>query len=275
MLDQPPYSMSTDQEIGSGVSDVVLKLVMADWPATQQAHRRVVVTPSRALSELRRGDHVCANGIMWTPERGEAFYFAIAHLIPPLHVIARADAVDRIPLNRHGEVILDALLERRDLRAVFVESRSYGSRIGALLESRDSAPNVRRIASDSDSRIVRMLAADRADYSVDHDPSLRFAETRYPTLNLGEKLRSLPIEGAFSTRGGIACPRTAWGRAAAMRIDAILAKHATDPAFQGSLTRWLSPQARTHYQAEQDAFYRERRQPAPPPPEAPSSPRER
>lgn len=249
---------------------MALKLVIADWSTAYQPHRRVVVTASRALSELKHGDHVCASGIMWTPERAETFYFAIAHLIPPLHVIARADVVGRIPLNRHGEVVLDALLERRDLRAVFVENRSYGTKVGALLETRASAPNVRRIASDSDSRIVRMLAADRADYSVDHDPSLRFAETRYPTLNLGEKLRSLPIEGGLSTRGGIACPRTAWGRSAAMRIDAILAKHANDPELQTSLTRWLSPQARSRYQADQEAFYRERRRPAPQPPEAPS-----
>ena len=261
--DLPPAFLLVNGRLTDGSGDLMLKMVIHEWP---EVEHRVVITPiSRALALLEQGDPACFPAAIINPERERMAYFAPSRILPPVQVVARADVVSRLPLNEQGEVLPVSLFDRSDLRGLVVLKRSYAPLLDAMLSQRSSTSGLRdTVAADSGSNILQMLNLGRADYTLEFDWALAYHRVRHPEFASGVGLKALPIAGTAPFVGGIACPRTEWGRMAIRKIDSILVKVTKMQRYRAAMNRWMTPEAVKRYQAEQAAFYLQRERPTDP-----------
>ncbi|HEY1089633.1 MAG TPA: TIGR02285 family protein [Burkholderiaceae bacterium] len=264
MLNLPPGSMPVDGQPSDGISDIPIKLLMAALP--DFAHRVVVTNTARAMMLLAEGSPACFATAAVTPDRERLAYFTLTYLIPPLHLIARADAVHKLPLNSRGEVRLADLIDRTDLRGIVIPQRSYSPTVDALLAKRRAQSNVRDVLADnSGANILKMLALNRGDYTIEYDFVLSYQLQRNRELSEGEEsLKSLPIADSKPFNVGIACPHTEWGRTVITKLDALLAQLSTRPEYRNAVNRWLTPAAIKRHQKAQAEFFARRARPTDP-----------
>ncbi len=263
VLDLPPGSIPVNGQLTDGITDVAVKMLMEEMPDLR--HRISVTNTARAMATLAEGQPQCFTTAIQTPERERIAYFSITHVIPPLHIVARADAAAKLPRNDKGEVLPATLFDRSDLRGLLVPQRSYSPVIDALLNLRDPRSGIRNtLAADSGANILRMLQLNRGDYTVEYDFVLAYQQARSPELQQGRGLSVLPIAGTEPISVGIACPHTEWGRSTIQRIDAIVSRISTRAEYRQSLNRWLTPAEARRFQKTQDEFYRQRAKPSDP-----------
>jgi uncharacterized protein (TIGR02285 family) len=256
-LDLPPASMPVGGKPTEGIVDAALTMIFAEMP--EVAHR-IVLTPSvRAWNNLAEGERMCFVTAILTAERERIAYVIRTHLIPPLQLMVREDMVDKFPRNPSGEVLPAALFDRTDLRGLITQKRSYSPELDALLRMRNPKADIRAVnVASSGANLLQMVRVGRADYTIEYDFTLAFLQSRLPELNNGAKLIALPIAGTQPFEVGIACPRTEWGRAMIMRLDAIVARVSQLPQYQAGQIRWFSADTMKRDKKAQTEFYRER-----------------
>jgi uncharacterized protein (TIGR02285 family) len=259
-MDLPPVLMIENGQPTNGFVDAILKLLFAEMPEVQ--HRIQVLPVARLWSNLSRGLPMCFVTPLRTREREEIAYFTSTQLIPPIQLVVREDVVDRLPRNAKGEVLPQALFNSPQLRGLVTSGRGYTQSIDTLLNQRVAESGVREtVAADSGSNVLQMLGLGRADYTLEFDYVVTYLRERYPQLQQGAPLKSLPIAGALPQIAGIACPHTEWGRTTIMKLDAIVARISQRPEYQAALHRWLTPETARRYQKEMADFYRLRARP--------------
>ena len=260
MLDLPPGSMPVNGRPTIGMSDIVLERVIAQMP--EYRHSISVVSAGRALLMLAEGEPSCFASAALTPQREQAAYFTPAYVLPPLRVLVRADKVQDLPLNEHGEVLMRELLRSKSLRGIVVRERSYSPSIDEQLRLIGTAAGVRSaLAAGSGTNLLKMLELGRADYTLEYDFVLTYQSRNVPALFDQDRFVAVPIAGAEPMRVGIACPHTSWGREMIRRIDAILAKISTDPDYADIVEHWLSPAAARQHRHLMDLFLAQRAEP--------------
>lgn len=254
MSDFPPVGELIDGKPGNGMADQVVRYLVSRWP--QAEHRFLYANPNRVWSQLASGQHACFANALRTPEREKLAYFRNAYLLPPPQLIVRPAVLAALPVNARGEADLAALLRVPQLRGLVVEKRSYGPAIDVLLGDAASAPGLKRVAPGNYGRnILTMLALNRADYTIELDFVMTHAILQSPEL---ASLKSVPLAGGPGLLvGGIACPRTAWGREAIRRIDTLLASPEGAAALSQAQMRWISKDATQRYGAAMKEFFRQ------------------
>ena len=253
----PPASMPVDGKLTDGFYDVAVKLVAQEWPEVE--HRVVVVNGGRALSSLSSNMQACFASAVRTPERDRVGYFTASYLLPPLKVVAKPDKLTGMRKNAAGEVLPANLFDRDDLRGIIIPNRSYSPVVDALLALRPASSGLRTvITTDGGANLLKMLALDRADYSLAYDHTLVYNLKQNPDAFRHTQLVAAPLAGTETVLTGVYCPRSDWGREAVMRIDAILAKVSQTPQYRNALHRWLSPDAVARHKLAEAAFYAQR-----------------
>jgi uncharacterized protein (TIGR02285 family) len=259
--DFPPASALVDGRPGDGIADALAGYLAAHWP--EMKHSFVAANPKRVWAEIEKGSQVCYTAALSTPEREKIAYLTPAVLNIPLQFITREALVPSLPKNAAGEVLLDRVLAEDKLRGLFLEKRSYGPVLDAMLArlAKDHGPGLTE-RGDYGTGIFKMIALGRADYTIDHEFVFTYLAHRD---RQGDGVRALPIAGNQTPiPSAIACPRTPWGRRAILRIDKILGTKEGARNAREALGRWLSPETARRYQKEMDAFYRERSHPLDP-----------
>jgi len=221
------------------------------WPGA--SHRVVNANPKRAWSMIESGERACSLYSLHSPDREAAAYFYDTHLLPPAQLVVRREVVARLVRNAAGEVDLPRTLARGDLRGVLVSGRSYGPVLDDLFNP-PRWPQVTRVTrSDLGSRLVRMLAADRADFTIEYDFAIqaeRQSGAELPDVQL------LPIQGASAPlTSGIACPRNEWGLATVRKAASILATPKAVARLRASYSTLLSPDTLANFSRQLDKFY--------------------
>lgn len=255
-----------------GFSDRLVDYLSERLPRIQQ--RSVVANSKRSWQLLARGEAVCIPAALRTPEREALAYFIDAQWVPPPQLIVRRDRQHLVPRNSSGEVDLARLLNEGALRGALFEGRSYGPFLDKLL-SRPGAGTLAFYAhAGSSDKLLNMVAADRADFTLDYEFMLRLRapdseaiqRSPPPPTALGEReLVLLPIQGADEGMiGAMACPRNPWGLAALRQIDRVLGTPAGARFLREAVEGLLSPDTRRHFSGKIDAFYRERARPSRP-----------
>ncbi|MCZ8075879.1 MAG: hypothetical protein O9341_17315 [Paucibacter sp.] len=257
-----------------GYSDRLVAYLSERLPQIQQ--RSLVANSKRSWQLLARGEPVCIPAALRTPEREAVAYFIDAQWVPPPQLIVRRDRLERLPRNSAGEVDLARLLADTSLRGALFEGRSYGPHLDGLLKQ---APNPSAVSlyahAGAADKLLNMVLADRADYTLDYDFMLRLrapdneAIQRSAPGSLGgngeAELLPLPVQGADEGMiGAMACPRNAWGLAALRQIDRVLGTPAGARFLREVVESLLTPDTRRHYSSKIDAFYRERARPSKP-----------
>ncbi|WP_342616356.1 TIGR02285 family protein [Rhodoferax sp. GW822-FHT02A01] len=260
--DVPPGFILVNGKPTEGIFDKVIQLVTDDWPEVE--HDFVEVTIPRGLANLSGGVESCFAGVLMTPERETFAYYSLMYQLVPLQLIVRPEAISRIPMNALGEVLLESLLGRADVRGIIEPQRSYGPLADAYLRRRGPTLGISNaIRSDSGASTLKMLMLNRADYTLEYDFILAYQQARSPELK-ASGLRALPIAGSTGPLVGFACPRTDWGRRVIKKIDALMVRNSRRPEYLNSQNRWLTRETVKHYKASQDAFFRQRTKPTDP-----------
>lgn len=260
--DLPPVSMPVNGQPTVGTTDVLLKLIAREWP--QVNHQYVVSNTSRALAMLAEGQEACFSGAVITPERERVAYFAPTHFGIPLQLVTRSDIISRLPKNDAGEVLPANLFDSATLKGLIVRNRSYSPVLDALLNLRPGKSAISyAVIADGGANIFKMIALGRADYTLEYDFALAYQQEKNAEFFADRKLQAVPIAGTNTFISGIACPRTAWGRDAIIRIDAIVAKLASGPEYPKAADRWLTATTIQRYRAARSAFFLSRSSPTP------------
>lgn len=265
LSDFPPVGEQINGRPGDGMADQVVKYLVARWP--QASHRFIYANPNRVWSMIAAGEHACFANALRTPEREKLAYFRNAYLLPPPQLVLRPEALASISLNSKGEAALADILRHPTLRGLVVEKRSYGPATDALLRDAAASPRLKQLAPGNYGRnILTMLAMNRADYTIELDFVLTHAITRQPGLS---ELKVLPLAGGDGLMvGGIACPRTNWGRATIRHIDTLLATPEGAAMLSQSQMRWIGKAATQRYGHAMKEFFRRLAAPQPLGPEA-------
>jgi len=250
--DHAPQMTGAD---ASGVTGRVISYLDKHWPGVR--HEIVFANAKRSWQMIENGEPVCRANVVRTPERERAAYFTNTQLTPPPQLIVRRESLQRLPRNGAGEVLLPRLLADTSMRGALIDGRSYGPVLDEMLAARP-ADNAVSLYSPKDfgARLLQMISLGRADYSVELDMALVMA-------GRPADLISVPIQGASDlVMAGIACSRTPWGLAAIRGIDKAYGRPEGAASLRKGLMHWLTPEARLHYAARFDAFYRERARPS-------------
>ena len=259
MPDFPPIGVPVHGQPTDGMADQIVKYLIARWP--ESPHRFLYANPNRVWSMIAAGERVCFTGALRTPERDRYAYFRNTYLLPAPALIFRPEVLAALPLNARGEAEPAALMNSPDLRGLVIETRAYGRAVDALLKNPAASPNVKRIAASNYGKsIFTMLAINRADYTIDYDFALTHAASTDSQL---AGLKVLPLAGANDLIvGGIACPRTDWGRAAIQKIDALLASREGSSVLAQAQARWISKESAQRYEEPMREFFKHLETPA-------------
>lgn len=249
--------MTPDFSRGSGatLSDKTMVGPLLDYLGSQWKvpQRLLLANAKRSWSLLRAGENVCILVSLRTPERESQAYFVNTHLVPPLQLVVHRKAFAQLPLDTAGEVDLEHLWRQQQLRGALVEGRSYGQQLDALLAQRPAGSMDSHAPGDFGMRVLQLVAAGRADYTLDYDFSLQQQKSWLPAL---QELLTVPLQGHGEPQvSGIACPRNAWGARVAQRLRLLLATPAGIAALKASFDPSLTPQTRARYGARISAYY--------------------
>ncbi|WP_255462412.1 TIGR02285 family protein [Rugamonas apoptosis] len=256
LTDFPPYSIPENGEPGSGAVDLVLHGVMAAWPE-KITHQFRIANTSRIWTSIDAGTEACYTSALHTPQRARQAYLSDVFILPPIQLIVRKDRLEQVPMNANGEVQFAALISRRDINGVLVSGRAYGTELDAALAGTPHGENLTFSGSKVlGANLFKMIAAGRADYTLDYDFILAYQMKDAAALDV---LTTLPIDVANTPLvGSFACPRTLWGQKMIERIDHIVSQLAQNARYRDQFERWLLPGTKARYAAKFDQFYKSR-----------------
>jgi uncharacterized protein (TIGR02285 family) len=260
MPDFPPAAIPVNGKPSNGIADQAVNFITARWPDME--HRYVYANARRTWELLARGEPMCFAAALRTPERERIAYFSNTNRVPPPMLVVRAAALPSVPLNSAGEADLPALLAQETLRGLVVEKRSYGAVADGALARRPRRSMLQTVPATSYGKnIFKMIVAQRTDYTLDFDFSLAYEKALAPELAV---LKAVPLAGSSApVTTGIACPRTAWGRAAILRVDRLLGTREGAEALLRAQSTWQTEAARQRYAADAAEFARQRARPSP------------
>jgi len=259
MPDFPPVTIPVKGAPTNGIADQVVRFLESRWG--HDDHRYVYANSKRTWVMLEQGSKACFAAALRTPERERAAYFSNTSLVPPPVLVARAETIASLPLNGAGEVQLERLLATPRHRGAIVGKRSYGAAVDKALAARPAKANVEVTSiGDYGRNVLLMVAHGRADYTIDYDFALAYAQSVQAGV---EQLRTVPIAGnAQAVVAGVACPRTPWGRSMIRKIDKLLGTPAGAEALVRAQDSWLTEAGKQRYRSQIQQFRRQRSQPS-------------
>ncbi|MCC2632620.1 MAG: hypothetical protein K0S48_506 [Ramlibacter sp.] len=258
MPDVPPASMPVNGQPTSGIADQVVLYVIKHWPDAE--HRFIYANPKRTWLMIERGERACVVAALHTAQRAPLAHFVDTNLVPPLQLIVREATLAQLPLNERGEADLKKVLADPRLRGIVVERRSYGQQVDRMLAGRPAGSRLETTAvGDFGRNVLKLVSHGRADYTLDYDYALQFSSRDEPDIG---KLHPVPIaQNNKPMLAGIACPRNAWGLAAARRIDRIVGTRDGAAALLKAQSSWHTQASQQRYAAQINAFQLQRSRP--------------
>lgn len=259
MPDIPPASMPVDGKPTNGIADLIVLYISAHWPEVD--HQFIYANPKRTWLMIERGERACVVAALRNAERDRLAYFVDTNLVPPLQLVVQESALQRLPLNAHGEADLQKVLADPTLRGMVVERRSYGAAVDELLARRPPGSRLETTSvGDYGRNVLKLLTHGRVDYTLDYDYALQYASRLAPEVG---RLQTVPIaQNNKPMLGGIACPRNAWGMATAKRIDQIVGTPEGAAAMIKAQNSWHTRASQQRYAAQISEFQRQRAKPA-------------
>jgi uncharacterized protein (TIGR02285 family) len=212
----------------------------------------------RTLNDMAHARNLCTAPLLRSAERDQHGYFVPLLISPPLQVVMRADAAQRLPLIK-GRLWLDQLFSSDLLGGVGIP-RIYPAQLQARLAQKDRLVEV-NLTGNGD-RLLLMLSHKRFDYAFEYPTAVIGFARVYPqeaamfSVPLAD-FTELPVFGSY-------CTRSDWGRGMSERIDKAARSLAAKPqSIEALYQRWLPSETWLHYGAQISQFLRERAQQAP------------
>lgn len=260
MPDFAPATLPVNGMPTNGITDRMGLYIQSHWPEVE--HRYSFGNIKRVWTDIAAGGKSCHIGSLVNPERKRIAYFTLTHMTQPPLLIVRSDSLPLLPVNRDGDVNLSRLFALSSLHGVVAEKRSFGETIDGIIAERAQGGMAVVPPANFAGSLLKMLAAGQIDYTIEYDFALSYQQSQNPAL---KSLRAVAIEGATTMMPvGIACPRTAWGKATIERVDRIISGKEGATAMRQASDSWSTPATLQRYRKELDAFTARRVQPTSP-----------
>ena len=228
VTDWPPGYITHGPYKNQGTFDSIIHFLSKRMPAYQ--HTTVEMTFKRLVAEMKKGANVCY--VSATP-KPFADMSVIDVIELPHKIFIRKDKWRY--LENKEIVSLDQLLADRRLKAGVSFSR-YSPTLNSILEQHRGQENV--IDVPNYMNLIKMLFSGRIDYLIEYSSVINYYER---TLNkegivTGIAIRETRDEPYLA--GHVACPATEWGRTVIERVNRVLRRGRTSPAYMEGLLRW-------------------------------------
>jgi uncharacterized protein (TIGR02285 family) len=236
--DLPPVYIYHGPSEGQGIGDLSIRFLMAHLPEFQ--YRVVPANTSRIFYEMARRDGVCYWGAWRTPERQEFAVFSNRVVPgPAFRIVVDADhAADFRPfMTDKGEVDLALLADSDRLSGGYVAGQPYPGVIGAFIDAPDRRTQLSRVGQIA--QLYSLLDAGRVGFIIGNGVETTYYLSR-PQGN--RKFVALPIKGAPTSVGYVACSKGATGIAIVARIDTLLSDDTVWARYLSPLLRWGDPE---------------------------------
>lgn len=243
--DWPPVNILQGPQQGQGAYDVMLHRLIAALP--QYEHQLHISTLTMRQQMMQQQKSHCLFGLLKTPQRQTFLQFSEpVAVIPNLQLVARADH----PLWRQlqGQSAVDlSWLFGQSWHGMVEQQRTYPPQIAEHL------PELLQVSA-TDTQLVQMLKANRADYVLEYPDRMFYLAQHYPEL----ALKTLPLSGLPAvSEVYVACSISDRAKAQIKAVNQALAVLRHDPQYRAALLDWLSPSSRLlikNYMAQSPLF---------------------
>jgi uncharacterized protein (TIGR02285 family) len=242
--------------------DIVTKMYRNIFPTlSDYRHFITVANFHRTLEAMKAKEKVCAVAILKNKERSQYIAYSRQHfLVHPVRLIVLAHRLpDLLPYRqKDGTYNLADILGKGKLRLGYSLGRSYSKKLDDTLRQHVTDQNsVVSAQNPITAGLVKMLLRDRFDFTLGYaHEAAYFAKT----LAQGKKIVSLPISGSTELNPVyIGCSANEWGRTIIKRLDKLIIKVRTDPAYYGGYLTWLDPETRKNYVQQVENYFSQKR----------------
>ncbi|MEX6504425.1 hypothetical protein [Pseudomonas zhanjiangensis] len=237
-------------EPGEGFVLDAQRLLERELPELTHQHRASSVR--RLERELASGSPICSMTMLRRRERDDVGYFIEYLPVPPMELVIRLESLPESAIE-NGKISLLKLLDL-PLRGGISPTRAYPLELQDLIKAGVTKGSIEILGSPSlNVNLMAMISHRRLDYTFEF-PVITEQYSRIAPLS--EPLVSLPMaESQTLITAGLYCPRTAWGRTMAARIDAAARRLAQAPDI---LLTLYSVSQRAIYEQQLRDYFRAR-----------------
>jgi len=211
ILDFAPFYIVKGDMKGTGCNDLLNKALISYLK--QYKFKVVVSTVSRFFEDAKRGDHIFKIAVLKTPEREKFLYFSKPTLALTSHVVvfAKKKADKFAKFIKDGKVSLKELMEDTSLTLGIPSKISFGELDRIINSYRGSKHVFERGGIDIDEGLLRMMGADRIDYTIGYIENSMYIAKQ---AKLDFELMQLPIiENSENVLYSyMAAPKNEWGK---------------------------------------------------------------
>lgn len=243
--DWPPVNILQGPQQGQGAYDVMLNRLIAALP--QYDHQLHISTLTMRQQMMQQQKSHCLFGLLKTPQRQTFLQFSEpAAAIPNLQLVASADHPLWRQLQGQSAVDLNWLFGQA-WRGMVEQQRTYPPQIS------DHLPELLQVSA-TDTNLVQMLKANRADYVLEYPDRMFYLAQQWPDI----QLKSMPVLGmAAVVEVYVACSINEQAKGQIKAVNQALAQLRHDPQYRAALLDWLSPESRLlikNYMAQSRLF---------------------
>ena len=244
----PPVHIEDGPLKGQGYGDFVLNLLIDNLDGYD--HHRLKCNVARALAMLQNQEHVGHPAFLKRSDRDRYVETSIpAYVLIPNGVLALKGRLGSLTpyINRQGRFLLDKAIEQSDLTVGISAERAYGQAIDETLARYKDHENI-VVRFDGGlllEKLVLMMNSGRIDYVIGYP-----MEGQYYAKLIGGHLDivSIPVEGMPDyLLGYIGFPKNEWGRSVMSKVNAVLMKNRSTPAYRAAYEFWLDENSINRY----------------------------
>lgn len=226
----------------------ILKILTKHLPEYQ--HNFMYGTVQRVEKELQGSKLVCFPASSNLTRRVAFAYLTPIGVLPDPVIVTRKDIADKY-LQKDGTISLQDLVKDPDVKGLFPELRSYGSKIDDVIFGKASKVRSRPMAPFG-ANIMMMIQNHRADFTLEFPI---FLEALKKTVPLAANMVTAPIHGLNQgIPSYVACSRTPGGLEVITKIDSILRESAQDPIYKKTLLSMATTAEAPRFAKEVDHY---------------------
>lgn len=243
--DWPPVNILHGAQQGQGAYDVMLNRLIAAMP--QYEHQLHISTLTMRQQMMQQQKAHCLFGLLKTPQRQTFLQFSEpVAVIPNLQLVALAGHPIWQQLQGKSAIELSWLFGLA-WRGMVEENRTYPPSITEHLAKLLQV-------SATDTNLVQMLKAGRADFVLEYADRMHYLAQQYP----GTELRALPLQGLPAVSEiFVACSISEQAKTQIKAVNQALHQLRIDPQYRAALLDWLTPESRQlikQYMAQSPLF---------------------
>ncbi len=239
-----------------GVGDLIFDKLQRHLP--QYQHDTIRANYIRTLTEIRRGNNVCAL-LHPTAERGQFVHFSNTVLLTPTYhlytLVSQKNRFSQLAELHNDKMRFNQLLANSQrLRMAHTRGHSYGKTLDDIFEQhRDNVQISKGHAGQK--ALIKMLLAGRVDFILELPLVLNY-QLRELNIDYSEFHKVILSETPTYIPISVGCAKTPWGKSLVGALNKVL------PALQKQIEElvviWLAPEEAKAYRLAYSQYFEDK-----------------